>query len=99
MSYPLRREYLVSYDVEDNKVRTAVHKELLKYGMFAVQRSVFWGCLTAAELAAVRRFLAAKLAPADRAFAVRCRFGGEGEGFLVGHAAGEFVDWEETGVV
>ena len=53
----LRYEYLVCYDVEDNKTRTRLYKQLLAYGLRPVQKSVLWGFLTAAECASVKRLL------------------------------------------
>ena len=56
-SYPLRHEYLISYDIVDNKIRTYVFKELEKYGLKPAQKSVFWGYLTLAELNGIKRLL------------------------------------------
>ena len=52
---------MISYDVENNKIRTRVFKELCKYGLKAVQKSVFWGYLTLAELEAIKRYLKQQL--------------------------------------
>ncbi len=97
--YPLRQEYLVSYDVEDNKIRTRVFKELGKHGLKAVQKSVFWGYLTLAELETVKRYLNDSLNKMDRAFITHTNFNGRGQSYFVGHQKEDFKDWEETGVI
>ena len=98
-NYPLRQEYLISYDVEDNKVRTRIFKELGKYGLKPVQKSVFWGYLTLAELESVKRYLNGKLEKVDRAFITHTNFNGRGQSYFVGHRKEDFRDWEETCVV
>ena len=99
MAHTLRQEYLISYDVADTKSRTRVYKELIQYGMFAVQKSVFWGYLTIAELHSVQRYLSEKLQTSDKAFIVHSNFNGRGQCFLIGHQLSEFADWEENGVI
>lgn len=98
-SYPLRQEYLISYDVEDNKVRGRVFKELGKYGLKPVQKSVFWGFLTLAELEAIKRYLRNSLDAADKAFVTRANFNGRGQSYFIGHRKDDFRDWNETGVI
>lgn len=99
MNNPLRQEYLISYDIEDNKIRTTVYKELCKYGLSAVQKSVFWGYLTVAELDSIKRFLRDKLAKLDKAFITRSNLNGRGQSFFIGHKQAEFTDWAETSVI
>lgn len=53
----LRKEYIIAYDIEDNKIRTNLYNQLLAYGLKSVQKSVFWGCITNAELGAVKPVL------------------------------------------
>ena len=95
-NYPLRQEYLVSYDVEDNKTRARVFTELGKHGLKAVQKSVFWGYLTLAELEAIKRYLHDSLGQADKAFITHTNFNGRGRSYFVGHEKSDFHDWEET---
>ena len=99
MIYPLRKEYLICYDVEDTKIRTKIYKELQKYGMSAVQKSVFWGYLTNPELLAVKRFITEKLNNFDKAFITHSNLNGKGQSFLIGHRRDEFTDWEESDVI
>lgn len=99
MSYPLRQEYLISYDVEDNRTRTRVFRELEKHGMKPVQKSVFWGCLTLAELEAVKRYLEANLNKVDKAFITHTHFNGRGRSYFIGHDKRDFTDWEESHVI
>ena len=99
MSYPLRQEYLISYDVEDNKIRTRVFKELGKYGLKPVQKSVFWGYLTMAEIKAIKRYLNEKLEKDDKAFVTHTNFNGRGQSYFFGHKKTDFSDWDEAGFI
>ena len=99
MTYPLRQEYLVSYDVENNKIRTRIFKELGKHGLKPVQKSVFWGYLTSAEMEAIKRYLNAKLGSTDKVFITHTNFNGRGQSYFIGHSAKDFQDWEETDVI
>lgn len=95
-TYPLRREYLVSYDVEDNAIRGRLFKELQRHGLRPVQKSVFWGYLTQAELQSLNRYLKEHLDETDKAFIVHSNFNGRGQNCFVGHPKEDFKDWEET---
>ncbi len=95
----LRQEYLLSYDVENNKIRTGIFRELGKYGLRAVQKSVFWGYLTQAELAAIKRYLTASLESSDKVFITQSNFNRRGQSYFLGHGTGEFTDWPESDVI
>ncbi len=97
--YPLRQEYLISYDVEDNKTRNRIFKELGKYGLKSVQKSVFWGYLTLAELESIKRYLEDSLNKMDKVFITHTNFNGRGQSYLIGHQKNDFKDWEETCVI
>ena len=99
MPYPLRQEYLFSYDVEDNRIRTRIFKELSKHGLKSVQKSVFWGYLNLAELKAVKRYLKSCLEKRDKLFITHSNFNGKGESYFIGHCQGDFRDWEENHVI
>lgn len=99
MAFQLRQEYLISYDIHDTKLRTQVFEELGKYGLKNVQKSVFWGYLTVAELEAVKRFLEEKLRSEDKSFITHSSFNTRGQSHFVGHAKGDFLDWEEVSVI
>ena len=96
---PLRIEYLVSYDIQDNKLRTQIFNELGKHGMKPVQKSVFWGFLTIAEHAAISRYLNINLNNADKAFITRTNFNGKGKSYCIGYSKEDFRDWNETEVI
>ena len=99
MSESLRSEYLISYDVEDNKIRRKIRKEVLKYGMTPVQKSVVWGYLTFAELQSIKRHLEEHIQGEDKAFITRTNFNGRGQSFFIGHNKEEFLDWKEYDVL
>jgi CRISPR-associated protein Cas2 len=47
--------YLVCYDIEDNKKRRNFFRSLKDIGMVPLQKSVFWGELTQAEYQSMQR--------------------------------------------
>ena len=94
-----RQEYLISYDVAENKRRTKLHKELLSLGLRSVQKSVFWGYLSIAELHAVKRSLKKFLDTQDRGFIVQSHFQGRGKSYFVGHIKEDFEDWKDADVI
>ena len=53
----LYRQTIVSYDIEETKVRTRLRKDLMSLGMVPVQKSVMWGYLNNAEEHAVLEVL------------------------------------------
>lgn len=95
----LRQEYLISYDIEDNKTRTQLHKELAGYGLQPVQKSVFWGYLSTAELHSIQRDFQRCLDSPDKAFITRSNFNGRGQSYFIGHCEKDFKDWEESDVI
>ena len=99
MSHPLRQEYLIGYDIEDNKIRVGVFKELQKYGLRSIQKSIFWGYLTLAELQGIKRYLSTCLEKTDRIFITHTNFNGRGQSYFIGHNVEDFRDWEETHVI
>lgn len=99
MTHPLRQEYLVSYDISNNKLRTKIFNELSKLGLKPVQKSVFWGYLTTAETEAIKRFLKTNFRSTDKVFITRTNFNGRGKSFFIGYSAKDFKDWNETEVI
>ena len=95
----LRQEYLISYDIEDNKTRTRLHKSLLGYGLRGVQKSVFWGYLSKAELTAVKRDLLASLKETDKVFITRSSINSHRYSFFIGHPDNDFTDWQDNYVI
>ena len=82
-------EVLAAYDVEDNRSRTRLHKELKGIGLTPIQKSVFWGHLTPAEEEATFRLFWEHLkSPEDRAFVIRAKISRQidrrGHGYLPG---------------
>ena len=50
-------DYLIAYDIEDNKNRSKVFEMLKDFGLRAVQKSVFFGELSNAEKIEIKIFL------------------------------------------
>ena len=98
-TYPLRQEYLICYDIADDKIRYSVFRELEQYGLKPIQKSVFWGYLTLAERLAVKRYLQNKLKKEDKAFISKANFNGKGPSDFIGHIKDDFTDWKETDVI
>ncbi len=69
----LYQEILVSYDIQDNKSRTQLFKELKAMSLIAIQKSVFWGHLKLAEEQAVKRLFKKHCNSDDKAFLVRVK--------------------------
>ena len=99
MNYPLRREYLTSYDIQDNKVRKHLSDELGKNGLKPVQKSVFWGYLTHAEMELVKRCLNSLLEKTDKALITHTNFNGRGQSYTIGHHCEDFQDWQENVII
>ncbi len=99
MTYPLRQEYLIAYDIVENKTRTLVYNELYAYGLNAIQKSLFWGYLTSAEINAISRYFEKYLQQSDKAFITHTNFNGRGQSFFFGHEPTDFQDWDESIVV
>ena len=95
----LRQEYLISYDIEDNKIRTKLYKSLLGYGLRGVQKSVFWGYLSNAELQSVKRDLLANLKETDKVFITRSSINSRRYSFFMGHPDNDFTDWHDNYVI
>ncbi len=98
----LRQEYLIAYDIEDNKIRTSIYNNLLTFGLKPVQRSVFWGYLSRAELMEVKRNLEYGLnitTASDKAFISKSNFNSHGHNYYIGHKKEDFDDWEEIDVI
>ena len=52
-----KMDYLIAYDIEDNKNRSKVFEMLKDFGLRAVQKSVFFGELSNAEKIEIKIFL------------------------------------------
>lgn len=51
------KQVIVSYDIEDTKIRSKLRKDLMGLGLVPVQKSVMWGYLNKAEEKAVKNLL------------------------------------------
>lgn len=78
----LYAEYLVSYDVQDTKARTALFNALKDVGLIPIQKSVFWGWLIPAECKMVQRLFRDKLDTFDSAFIVPCKLSQQPNGYI-----------------
>ena len=95
----LRKEYLISYDVEDTKIRTKIFKEFERYGLRPVQHSVFWGFLTNAEHRSLCAFLRRFCDKRDKAFVASITLSDHSANFYIGHSRDDFRDWKEADVI
>jgi CRISPR-associated protein Cas2 len=59
-------EVMISYDIEDNKVRTKLFDKLKDFGLRPIQRSVFWGTVIRAELKELRSLIEESIQEEDR---------------------------------
>ena len=51
----LRKNYLLAYDIAENKLRKSIYELLLDLCMVPIQKSVFWGELTKPEALTIQR--------------------------------------------
>lgn len=51
----LRKEYLITYDIVQNKKRNNFFNILKNFGLISIQKSVFWGEMSHSEKLAVIR--------------------------------------------
>lgn len=59
-------EYMIAYDIEDNKIRRKVFKKLESYGLRNIQFSIFWGFLQGPEIKSIQRFIEQTIAETDK---------------------------------
>ena len=96
----IRNEYLVFYDIADNKLRTRIYKYLLGYGLFAIQKSVFWGFVSAAEITAIQRELLKGLEEGDKACIIPARVDKKNNHtYLMGYTEEDFCDWKVSDAI
>ena len=95
----MKKEVLICYDVENNKMRKKLHQALLDLGLRNIQMSVFWGHLMQAEINAVKILFEDYLNEGiDRAFLTTCKLEKANNGNCkFGYLPGEIEDWPEYG--
>ena len=89
----LRYQYIVCYDIEDNKKRKKITDLLLDLGLRRIQKSVFWGFLSAAEISGIYNEAHTLLAKADRLLITPVNTRSKNN-YYIGHAPDEFLDWQ-----
>ena len=95
----LSAEFLVSYDIEDTKQRTKLFNKLKDISLLPIQKSVFWGYLSKAELDFIKRFMKDKLDSKDKVFVTRSNFNRKEKSFYLGHTKEDFSKWKEADVI
>ncbi len=96
----IRQEFLISYDMSDTKDRTSLYNILLGYGLFPIQKSVFWGRITKAEKNAISRCLQDYIKDGDKAFILPINVKHKDSNtHLFGYAEDDFVDWKNNDVI
>ena len=93
----LRKEYLIAYDIEDTPIRTRIYKQLLAYGLKSIQKSIFWGFLSVAELNAIKRLFDELLDDFDKVFITMVNMQVQKIEYSHGYNEVIFNDWEEYG--
>ena len=96
----LRHEYLIAYDIVDNRSREKIYNVLLSYGMKHIQKSVFWGLLLPAELSSVKRLFTDTLdTEHDKLFIITSNLNGQCPVYSLGYSDNIFKDWDEYGSI
>ena len=96
----IRQEFIISYDISETKDRTALYNILLGYGLFPVQKSVFWGKITQAEQNAISRALQDYIKDNDKAFILPINVNRKNSKVcLFGYDDDDFTDWKSNDVI
>ncbi|MCX7820194.1 MAG: CRISPR-associated endonuclease Cas2 [Brevinematales bacterium] len=82
----MEKEVLICYDIESNKKREKLRKELKELGFVSIQKSVMWGYVLPAEIRAAQRLLKKYVdEKGDCAFIVNTRLSEKDLYFQIGH--------------
>lgn len=96
----VRQEFLISYDISNTKDRTSLYNTLLAYGLFPIQKSVFWGFITNAEKTAILRLLNTYIKEHDKAFILPIKVNRKDRRtHLLGYDDQDFSDWKDSDVI
>ena len=90
----LRSQYLVCYDIRDNRSRNKVADLLLDFGLQHIQQSVFWGFLSVAEVNNIIMDANNLLESADKLLITPVNTHNKNTRHL-GHQADSFTDWQK----
>ncbi len=64
-------EYIVGYDIEDNKIRNKIFEKLKDFGLIPIQKSIFFGALSKAELNSIKTFLKQTVPEKDKVIVIQ----------------------------
>ena len=95
----IRKEYLICYDIQKDKIRSSLHSYLLDYGLFNIQYSIFWGFLSLPEKNAVYRFLKKSITENDKIIFLPINLGSNPHLIKMGYKDFEFKDWKISDVI
>ena len=96
----LRQEFLVIYDISNNKARTSLYNALLAYGLFPLQKSMFWGKLTKSEKNSILRHLKEIMEESDKAIIIPSKIDKKDpRTHLLGYEDEDFADWKDNEVI
>lgn len=83
MQIRLYKEYIISYDISDNRIRASIYDKLKDIGLTPIQKSVFWGYLNEPEKRYLINILNSELEKQDSAFITPCKLAQEYEVNLI----------------
>ncbi|MDI9347684.1 MAG: CRISPR-associated endonuclease Cas2 [Methylacidiphilales bacterium] len=98
----VRTQYIIAYDVQDNKKREEIVSLLFDYGLFRIQKSVFWGYLSTAELNSISFQAKAVIGAHDEDYFLATRVminKKDKKSILINYDNYNFNDWEESGTI
>ena len=99
MTNNLRQEYLITYDIVESKIRSKLFGELEKIGLKSIQKSVFWGYLSSAEVKGIERFCVDVIGVNDKLILTKTNFNLKGNSFYLGYNKEDFTDWDYCYVI
>jgi CRISPR-associated protein Cas2 len=91
----IRNEYLICYDIQDNKIRDRFFKDLRAYGLKIVQKSVFWGFITNAELSAIKNMSKNIINNDNNKILIMKTAISKNNSYFFGYDNSDFKDWDE----
>jgi len=88
----LRKEFLIVYDIEDNKIRKKLFDRFKDFGMNPIQKSVFWGLLNKAERQCLEREIEILLNKknTDKVLIIEIDIQKNINTFFIGHSENDF---------
>ena len=91
-------QVIVSYDIEDNKLRKKLFDELKNLGLMPIQKSVFWGYVLTSEKRVIKTLFKKYCQDSDKAFLVNVNLDNNLE-YTFGYKKEDFIHPESFEII